>query len=1157
MVLHLHRAERTDLLADALGELLARPLPDPFASEVVVVPARGVERWLTQRLSHRLGAAPGAGDGVCAGVRFLSPRSLVGLLLERDRDDPWDPDRLVWPLLEVVDGCLGEPGFEALSSHLGHGAGGPGGPGGGAVDPRASRRWSVARRLSGLLSSYAVQRPRLVADWRAGLDTDGAGRALDDDLRWQAELWRRLVAAVDHPAPDERHAAALASLTAGGAGLDLPPRLSLFGHTRLPETEVELLRAVGEVRDVHLWLPQASTALWEQLAPTAREGRVARRDDASALLVGHPLLASLGRDARELRRTLGPVVHDEAVPSPPTPATLLGWLQADLRAGVEPSAETRAARVPAADDRSVQVHACHGPARQVDVLREVLVGLLEDDPTLEPRDVLVMCPDIEGYAPLVSAAFGLADLSTTALGDEAVGGHDAVATGHPAHRLRVRLADRAPGATNPLLVVAATLVELAGGRVTATDVLDLAGTEPVRRRFGLDDDDLERVTAWVDEAAVRWGLDGAHRADYGLALDDGTWATGLRRLLVGAAVAGDGHRQVRGVLPLDDVGDGDLELVGRVGELVARLQAFVERAREAVGVGEWVAALRAGMAGLTATDPGEAWQAAQLERELARMGAGGEGEGVGPALRQSDVRALLRHRLGGRPTRSGFRTGTLTVCTMVPMRSVPHRVVCLVGLDDDVFPRGTTVDGDDVLARSPRTGERDPRSEDRQLLLDAVTSATETLVVTYTGRGVHTGLERPPAVPLGELLDAVDRTAADPVRDRVVVHHPLQPHDEQTMQPGRLGVPTPFTFDRSAVAGATAARDPRPAEPLLVREPLPARAAAVPGAGPAPGAASGGDDGVSLADLHDVLTHPVRAFLRHRLRITTGREHEELRDALPLSLDPLEKWAVGDRLVRVVLDGAPPQEAMRAEQLRGTLPPGRLGGTQLDEVKREVKPLVEHGLALRRGAPRTVDVDVVLRDGRRLTGTVGDLFGGDLVRVGYSRVGARHRLAAWVDALALAAGHPDHNWTAHTVGKHRGGAQRALVPPLDDRAVGWLSDLVEVADRALREPLPLPLRTGLAWAEEFAHARRGREVDPDAKGRAEWETPRFDQTGFPREDADAWHVRAFGEHAPWSCLTGPPQPHDVPGEAPHRLGRYAWAVWGPLLTEAGEQVRAL
>ncbi len=271
--------------------------------------------------------------------------------------------------------------------------------------------------------------------------------------------------------------------------------------------------------------------LWDELASVSAQGPVPRAEDPSIRAVGHPLLGSLGRDARELQRTLGVVSTGSggletlaALAPRPAGGSLLTWLQGDLRANAEPDAATRARRVLAADDRSVQVHACHGTTRQVDVLREVLVGLLQDDPTLEPRDILVMCPDIEAFAPLIQAGFGLADLP----GPE----------GHPGHRLRLRLADRALSSTNPLLAVAAGLVELAGGRVTATEVLDLASSEPVRRRFGFDDDELAKAATWVEEAAIRWGIDGEHRSAYGLGIADNTWDAGLSRILLGRGHGG-------------------------------------------------------------------------------------------------------------------------------------------------------------------------------------------------------------------------------------------------------------------------------------------------------------------------------------------------------------------------------------------------------------------------------------------------------------------------------------------------------------------------------------------------------------------------------------------------------------------------------------------
>ena len=808
--------------------------------------------------------------------------------------------------------------------------------------------------------------------------------------------------------------------------------------------------------------------------------------------------------------------------APATPDTLLGWLQADLRHNTAPSPALRAART--SRDESVQVHACHGGARQVDVLREVLVGLLEDDPTLEPRDILVMCPDIETYAPLISAAFGMADVAVD-------GG------GHPGHQLRVRLADRSLAATNPLLAVAAQLVELVRGRMTASQVLDVAAAEPVRGRFGFGDDELERITHWVDLAGIRWGYDADHRSTFGLdGVSANTWIAGVRRVLLGAAMSGLDHRQVSGTLPVDDVSDGDLDLVGRFAEFVDRLHFFLEAAESAVSVTDWTTAVGDAVHRLTSTPQADVWQVAQFDRELSRIDTGA-GEST-TLLRQADVRALLRQRLRGRPTRANFRTGTLTVCTMVPMRSVPHRVVCLVGLDDGVFPRVATVDGDDVLARRPRTGERDLRAEDRQLFLDAIVAATDKLVITYTGRGEHTGAERPPAVPLGELLDALDRTAAAPVRSHVVTHHPLQPFDEANFVAGGLRGDGPFTFDRLALAGATAARRDRAPAQVLVPTPLPEPEHT-------------GD--VSLADLQDFFAHPVRGFFR-RLRIAKPYDADEVKDSIPITLDALEKWAVGDHLAAEVLGGADAVAVGEALKIGGLLPPGPLGTGVLDEIITVVRPLVLAALELRRGPQRTLDVDIDLGEAR-LFGTVGDVWGNNLVAVSFSNLGAKHRLAAWISALALAAGLPDENWTAHTIGKHRSGGQVQLIRPLAQHdAQEWLRDLVALYRAGQREPLPMPVRTSLAWAEEFRRVRAGTEGDPEMKARSEWESPRFNDSGFPKEDADTWHVRAFGHAADYALLAAPTRPGE---SGPHRLGHFAWRLWQPLIDTGNEQVRGL
>ena len=1144
MAVVLHRAPRTDLLAQGLGDLLAVPLADPFATEVVVVPARGVERWLAQRLSHRLGAAPGRDDGVCAGVDLRSPGSLFAEVAglreagERADTDPWAPDALTWPLLTAIDASLDEPWAALLAQHLGHGT--PGEEG----DLRRGRRLSVARRLARLMAGYAAQRPQLVADWAQGRDTDGCGRPVPADLAWQPPLWRALAERVDGDPPHVRHAAVLDRLRTAPGTFDLPERLSLFGHTRLAATEVELVAALGEHRDVHLWLPHPSDTLWSSLRsglPSAPgggrdggvHGPVDRALDRSHELVGHRLLATLGRDTRELQRTLSAIdLRDEPVTTtaPARPASLLTWLQDDLRADAVGDA---GARLLDPADRTVQVHACHGPARQVEVLRDVLLGLLADDPTLEPRDVLVMCPDIETYAPLVTAAFGLADV----VGPQ----------GHPAHGLRVRLADRALDRTNPLLAVVVRLLDLAGSRAGVGDVLDLAHAGPVRRRFGLRDDDLEQLATWARETGVRWGFDAAHRADVGLAdYATGTWQEGVDRLLAGVAMSDDTGTWLERTLPLDDVGSGQVELVGRLTELVGRLRDVTDALTGEHPLGHWLATLEDGVAALTTVPTADAWQLAQVRRELARVRTDATDHGV--PLRLPDVRALLADRLAGRPTRANFRTGTLTVATLVPMRSVPHRVIALLGLDDGVFPRVGVTDGDDVLARDPRTGERDPRSEDRQLFLDAILAATEHLVITYSGADEYSGQERPPAVPLGELLDALDETARTPddrpVSAAVTVRHPLQPFDRRTVELGALVPGRAFTFDRAALAGARAAAGPRTPTPPFLDGPL----APAPAGGP--GDTGGAGDVVGLDDLLRFYRSPVRGFLEQRLDVGRAWQEDPLDDGLPVELDGLGRWAVGERVLHDVLHGTTLDDAVQKEWRRGRLPPGRLGWRLLVRAAEQVRPLAEAAAGVRQSPARVVDVDVDLGDGRVLRGSVPGVHGDRLVTVSFSRLGGRQRLQTWVRLLALAASDDDRPWVGYTLGrpanaKSRHTWQGSRLGPLDHTATDRLRDLVALRDRGLTEPLPLPVKASLAYAD----ARRSRADASDARYRAGlvWAGQGWGSRQADGERAQPEHVRVHGADAPLPGTEEAPRPgEEHPGETT-RFGALAMRAWTPLL----------
>jgi exodeoxyribonuclease V gamma subunit len=1087
-VLHVHRSDRADGLVEALCSLLSAPPADPFTPEVVSVATRGMERWISQRIGDRL--------GVCANVEFPFPRRLVGDAVavasgvDPERD-PWLPERAVWPLIEVVDERLGEPWLEALAAHLG--------------DPedelRRGRRYAAVRHLADLFDRYALHRPDMVRGWVGG-----------DRERWQARLFCCLRERIGIPSPAERLAAACDRLRAEPSVSALPDRLALFNLTRLPAGYRAVLEALAAEREVHLFLLHPSAALWDRVAAAPPPSSPRREDDPTAALPVNRLLASWGQDAREMQLVLagaGAADHLHAVED--RADTLLGRIQADVRADRFPPPPADPDGRPLLDesDDSVQVHACHGRARQVEVLRDAILHLLQADRSLQPRDVIVMCPDIETFAPLVHATFGAA---ATAEED------DALPPDVRPPDLRVRLADRSLRQTNPVLGVVAQLLELADQRLTASQVLDFANREPVRRRFGLDDDDLVRIEDWVAESGIRWGLDAEHRRPFGLqALEHGTWRAGLDRVLLGVAMTEDERRLFGGVLPVDDVESGAIDLAGRFAELVERLGAALDALRGPLPVAEWTSLLAETTDLLTDVGARDAWQRVELQRILDDV-AGRSTTATELSLRE--VRSLFADRLAGRPTRANFRTGHLTVCTLMPMRSVPHRVVCLLGLDDNVFPRRAPRDGDDLLLEDPHVGERDPRAEDRQLTLDALMAAREKLIVTYTGNDERTNAVRPPAVPVGELLDVVDRTvrlaSGRRARTAVLRRHPLQPFDPRNFDARR-----PWRFDRVALAGARALEGDRPEPPPFLARPLD-----VP---PSPL--------VELEDLVRFVQHPVKAFLRLSLGLSLGDFSTELSDSLPVQLEGLDRWGVGQRLLDAVLEGCDPRAATKAEIARGLLPPRVLGKPVIDEVWPTVGAIADAARA-ELGDMEASSVEARATVGGRVVGGTVPNVRNDVLRTAtYSRIAPKHRLAAWARLLVLTVGDPSREWRAVTIGKARDGDGVAVVriPPLDRSfAEARLLELLDLFDRGMREPLPLACKTSEAYARVGLRAAC-----------SEWESG-FNRSG---EDAEPEHQLAFGGVRSFDDLRAEPPAADErwdPTE-PSRFGRYAKRLWQHLL----------
>jgi exodeoxyribonuclease V gamma subunit len=439
--------------------------------------------------------------------------------------------------------------------------------------------------------------------------------------------------------------------------------------------------------------------------------------------------------------------------------------------------------------------------------------------------------------------------------------------------------------------------------------------------------------------------------------------------------------------------------------------------------------------------------------------------------------------------------------------------VCVPGHDDGEFPRRSRRDGDDLILQDPHVGDRDPRAEDRQMLLDALMAATERLIITYTGNDERTNLRRPPAVPVGELLDVIERTAGPEARQEVVICHPLQPFDPRNFITGGLVPDRPWGFDRNALAGAEALSGPRRAPSRLLATALPDQR----------------QDVIELERLVSFAERPVRALLRDRLGISLSESFEEIEDAIPVELDSLEQWTVGQRLLDGVLSGAAIDDCIAAERARGSVPPGELGTAPLRSIKPVVDRIASAARELGEATPTSLDVNVALPDGRRLAGTIAGVCGTTIRTISYSRVRPRERIRAWVRLLPLTLARPDERHEALVIGRARPGAARGagitvarIEPVAPEEARDQLAAIVDLYDRGMREPLPLACETSAAYVAAGEDAAR-----------EAWTT---DYGDYDKEDRKPEHVLAFDGQITFDELIARPG-----------FAEYAHRLWDGLL----------
>jgi exodeoxyribonuclease V gamma subunit len=864
-MLTVHFSNRLETLASALAALTRDPLSSPFASEIVVVQSRGVARWLSLRLADAM--------GVCANVRFPFPNAYSWELYRALSDASpehslFDTEILAWRIEALLPALEEHAAFGPVNRYV-------------RRDPL--RRHELATRLAGVFEQYLVYRSDWIESWERGRDT-----------HWQAELWRRLVngaGAAHRAALHRKLLSALAGERAGG--LDLPERVSIFGAPALAPSQLELFAAVAQHTEVHLFIQNPCREYWGDIAAAGDIARkaLAKKPQARLLDTGNSLLASLGKQGRDfidLVTALDCPLETKDHFVEPGEASLLAAIQSDI---LDLRERRGRATVLARDDRSIQIHCCHSAMREAEVLHDQLLALFAAHRDLEPSQVVVMTPDIERYAPYIEAVFSTAE-----------------------PRIPFNISDRTAEHQSTLAAAFMALLALAGSRYDANRVLAILDESVIRRRYGLSESDVEIIQRWVHEAQIRWGIDGGHRARLGLPpAHEHTWRFGLDRLLLGLALPGGGADLFNGVLPYDEV-------EGSLGDVLGRFKSFAEAAMaldaELAGARtlmEWCGLLRRALARFFDPERGREHELEAIHTALGALEAEARLAQYTENVPVAVVRSALRARLEV-PGRA-FLSGGVTFCAMMPMRSLPFEVVCMIGMNDGAFPRMRRPYGFDLMGGDFRKGDRSRRDDDRYLFLESLLCARRCLYVSYTGRNIRDDSVIPPCVLVSELSDYVAQgfrteDGVD-VREHLFTVHPLQPFSRRYFDARSSLFSHSTPLCRAAAVAGTGSRSP---SPLL-------------GAGlPDP---ETGERTVDLESLLAFFRNPAKYLLERRLGIRLESADEEVGAREPFVLDALTAYELRQRLLGSRLSGEP-YEGFAVARAGGMLPHGVAGEVLFD-----------------------------------------------------------------------------------------------------------------------------------------------------------------------------------------------------------------------------------
>ncbi len=1046
MPIVIHTSNRMEILLDHLAEVLNEPLGPVLSQEAIVVQSQGMSRWISMELAKKF--------GIWGNSDFKFPNKFVKDLFtvtmpKIGQSELFEIEILNWRVINHLERLLDKPEFKELQNYLtGHSCG--------------LKLYQLAEKIADTFDQYTLYRGDVLEQWESGTESD-----------WQAVLWRALAANKKEFDRAKLKTEFLTRLNNGEIDVSLlPPRVLLFGLSYLPAFHMEILAAIASYIDVHIFVLSPCKEYWGDILSQKTQAKLSTEVNAVAE-EGNALLASLGGLGRNFSNLIlesgaqFSTEQDEYLES--DAVTLLSSLQNGILNLNNADPDNKIAISP--DDRSIAIHSCHSPMREVEVLHDQLLNMFATIDGLAPRDVIVMTPDIETYSSYISAVFS---------------GHQ-----DPKRRIPFTIADRSMRSEGRVGEALMAILALPGGRFTAPEVVDILASDPVCSRFDISQGDIDLIKKWIEKTHITWGMSSHDRTALGLpAYSEGSWMAGLDRLVFGYAMSSNDDILYGEIVPFDNMEGEAAAVLGRFVTFVRSLHAVASDLGRPRTLIQWRETLRTIQKDFFKTSKDVAREYNSIGKVIDSLEKIDKHSGYKDEVGLDVIRSWFRKRLDNEGAGVGFLSGKVTFCAMLPMRSVPVKVVALLGMNDGSFPRQSRSPGFDIIPANPRPGDRSLRDEDRYLFLESLLSARERLYISYTGLSIRDNSVIPPSVLVSELLDFLDRgyirgpLGDDFLDDKsdfhqsIVILHRLQPFSSAYFNGQDKELFSYSTENLSAARGFVSAGSRRP---QFFNDPLSPPAELF--------------HEVRIADLLKFYENPAAYILRHRLGIKPEETVSPLEDREVFELDSLKKYSIKKELLVHVIAGNDAGELLPIVRGRGGLPPAGQGNAIFEALATEATEFAEQVQLTINGQPFLPPLDVDITIGEfRLYGRISTILPEQLIRYRSSKLSAKDQVKLWIEHLILNFSDAEAYPKTSTLIMLNGSV--TLQPVADSAAL--LEMMLHRYWQGLTKPLHFFPRSSLTFMEK----------GKISSAEAQWNNERY-----PESDNPAYKL-CFGDESP-------------------------------------------